>query len=116
MVRHWSEDNGERQRHMRYPASEKLETIEIVKQSHLPAKRTLDMLGIPWATLYRWYDLWRTGGPEALADKPSKPDLVWNKIRDTIQAQIVELALEAAELSPREIAAHSDHFGRLFRH
>ena len=31
---------------MRYPASEKLEIIRIVEQSHLPAKRTLDQLGI----------------------------------------------------------------------
>ena len=31
---------------MRYPASEKLEVIRIVEQSHLPAKQTLDRLGI----------------------------------------------------------------------
>ena len=31
---------------MRYPASEKLEIIRIVEQSHLPATRTLDQLGI----------------------------------------------------------------------
>jgi transposase InsO family protein len=30
---------------MRYPASEKLEIIRIVEQSHLPAKQTLDRLG-----------------------------------------------------------------------
>ena len=41
---------------MRYPASEKAEIIELVEQSHLPAKRTLDKLGIPRATFYRWYD------------------------------------------------------------
>jgi len=39
---------------MRYPASEKLEIIRQVEQSHLPAKRTLDMLGIPRTTFYRW--------------------------------------------------------------
>lgn len=32
---------------MRYPASEKLEIIRIVEQSHLPIKVTLDKLGIP---------------------------------------------------------------------
>jgi predicted DCC family thiol-disulfide oxidoreductase YuxK len=31
---------------MRYPASEKAEIIQLVEQSHLPAKRTLDKLGI----------------------------------------------------------------------
>ena len=35
---------------MRYPASEKAEIIKLVEQSHLPAKRTLDKLGIPRAT------------------------------------------------------------------
>ncbi|TWI16345.1 transposase, partial [Bradyrhizobium yuanmingense] len=43
-------------RGMRYPASEKAEIIQLVEQSHLPAKRTLDKLGIPRATFYRWYD------------------------------------------------------------
>ena len=41
---------------MRYPASEKLEIIRLVESSHLPAKRTLDHLGIPKTTFYRWYD------------------------------------------------------------
>ena len=31
---------------MRLPASEKLEIIGLVEQSHLPARRTLQMLGI----------------------------------------------------------------------
>ena len=58
---------------MRYPASEKLEIIRIVEQSHLPAKRTLDQLGIPRRTFYRWYDRYLEGGPEALQDRPSAP-------------------------------------------
>jgi hypothetical protein len=32
---------------MRYAASEKLEIIRIVEQSQLPARRTLEQLGIP---------------------------------------------------------------------
>ena len=40
---------------MRYPASEKLEIIQLVERSHLPAKQTLDMLDIPRTTFYRWY-------------------------------------------------------------
>jgi hypothetical protein len=47
---------------MRYPASEKAEIIELVEHSHLPAKRTLDKLGIPRATFYRWYDRYCEGG------------------------------------------------------
>jgi putative transposase len=41
---------------MRYPASEKVEIIRLVEASHLPARRTLDKLGIPRATFYRWYE------------------------------------------------------------
>ena len=89
---------------MRYPASEKLEIIRLVEQSHLPVRRTLEMLGIPRATFYRWYDLYQTGGPEALQDRSSKPNRVWNRIPDEIRSQIIELALEQPELSPRELA------------
>jgi putative transposase len=63
---------------MRFPGSETLEIIRIVEQSHLPARRTWDMLGIRPSTFYRWVDRFRSGGPEALEDKPPKPDKVWN--------------------------------------
>ncbi len=89
---------------MRYPASEKSEIIALVEQSHRPARRTLEKLGVPRATFYRWYDRYREGGIEALADHPSKPDRVWNRIPDDIRGQIVDLALEHPELSPRELA------------
>ncbi len=89
---------------MRYPASEKAEIIRLVEQSHLPAKRTLDKLGIPRATFYRWYDRYRDGGPEALADHRSRPDRIWNRIPDDVRRQIIDLALELPELSPRELA------------
>jgi transposase InsO family protein len=89
---------------MRYPPSEKLEIIQLVEQSHLPAKRTLEKLGVTRSTFYRWYDRWREGGPEALRDRPSKPSRVWNRIPEAIQNQVVELALDAPELSPRELA------------
>ncbi len=85
---------------MRYPASEKLEIIRIVEQSHLPAKRTLDQLGIPRRTFYRWYDRYLDGGPEALEDRPSAPSRVWNRIPAEIHDQIIEMALEQSELSP----------------
>ena len=99
---------------MRYPATEKLEIIRLVEQSHLPAKRTLDQLGIPRRTFYRWYDRYRDGGPEALADRPSSPGRVWNRIPDTVQDQIIELALEQSELSPRELAVRFTDERRYF--
>ena len=89
---------------MRYPASEKAEIIRLVEQSHLPVRQTLAMLGIPRATFYRWYDLSQTGGPEALSDRPSRPSRVWNRIPEEVRSQVIELALEQPELSPRELA------------
>jgi predicted DNA-binding transcriptional regulator AlpA len=37
-----------------------------VERSHLPAKQTLDMLGIPRTTFYRWYERYRLVGEAAL--------------------------------------------------
>jgi putative transposase len=37
---------------MRYPASEKLEIIQLVEQSPLPVRRALEKLGIARATFY----------------------------------------------------------------
>ncbi len=90
---------------MRYPASEKLEIIRLVEQSHLPVRRTLEKLGILPGSFYRWVDRYQTGGVEALEDKPSKPSSVWNRIPDEIRASLVALALDEPELSPRELAA-----------
>jgi transposase InsO family protein len=89
---------------MRYPASDKVEIIRLVEQSHLPTRRTLEMLGISRASFYRWYDRYETGGPEALSDRPSRPNRVWNRIPDEVRSQIIELALDQPELSPRELA------------
>jgi len=89
---------------MRYPAAEKLEIIRIVEQSHLSVRRTLEQIGVPRPTFYRWYDRYLTGGPEALADTPSRPERVWNRLPDDVRAEILDLALDAPELSPRELA------------
>ncbi len=89
---------------MRYPAPEKLEIIRLVEQSHLSVRRTLAQIGVPPATFYRWYDLYQTGGPEALEDRSPKPGRVWNRIPDEVRERIVQLALDEPELSPRELA------------
>ena len=99
---------------MRYPASEKVEIIRIVEQSHLSARRTLAQIGIPRATFYRWYDQYQTGGPEALEDRTSRPRRIWNPIPDKIRDQILEMALERSELSPRELAVTFTNEQRYF--
>ncbi len=51
---------------MRYPASEKLEIIRLVEESHLSARLTLAKLGIPRTTCYRWYDRYVQRGEAGL--------------------------------------------------
>lgn len=99
---------------MRYPASEKLEIIRLVEQSHLPTKQTLDRLGIPRSTFYAWYDKYQTGGVDALEDNAPMPARVWNRIPDNIRQQIVDLALDEPELSPRELAVRFTDTKRYF--
>jgi len=99
---------------MRYPASEKLEIIRLVEQSHLPAKQTLDKLGIPRTTFYRWYDRYVSGGLTGLEDQSPKPSRVWNRIPENVRKQIIGLALEEPELSPRELAVRFTDTRRYF--
>ena len=89
---------------MRYPASEKLEIIRLVEQSHLGIRPTLEKLGIPKTTFYRWYDRYLAFGEAGLVDRGSGPGRVWNRIPDSVRREIVELALQEPELSPRELA------------
>ncbi|SOC48473.1 homeodomain-containing protein [Rhizobium subbaraonis] len=89
---------------MRYPATEKLEIIRLVEGSHLPARQTLDKLGIPRPTFYRWYDRFQTHGVEGLEDRHSAPSRVWNRIPDDVRDRIITMALDHADLSPRELA------------
>ena len=92
---------------MRYPASEKLVIIRTVEQSHLPAKRTLDQLGIARRTFYRWYDRYLDGGPEALADRPSAPSRVWNRIPATVHDRMTSPAYVAEPDMPQRPCLNS---------
>ena len=89
---------------MRYPASEKREIIELVERSSLPVRRTLDKLGIPKSTFYGWYERYREGGDEALADTRPNCNPVWNRLPKKVRKSILALALERPELSARELA------------
>jgi hypothetical protein len=89
---------------MRYPVSEKLENIRLVELSHLPVRRTLEMLGVYRATFYQWCGLYQTGEPKALEDRSPRPKRIWNRIPNDVRGQIVQLALDEPELPPREQA------------
>ena len=43
-------------------------------------------------------------GETGLEDRRKGPNRVWNRIPDTVRQQVIELALEAPELSPRGLA------------
>jgi transposase InsO family protein len=89
---------------MRYAPTEKLAVIRLVEQSHLPVRRTLDKLGVSRPTFYRWYDLYQRFGEAALEDQRSGPRRVWNRVPAAVRGQVLDLALERPELSPRELA------------
>ena len=58
-------------------AGEEREIIALVERSHLPVRRTLDRLGIPSTTFYRWCDRYRSFGMDGLEDRCSGPGRVW---------------------------------------
>lgn len=91
---------------MRYSASSKYEIIRTVEESALGISRTLDQLGIPKSTFYNWYDRYLEGGLDALYDKKPCPKAIWNKVPEAQCKQLVDLALDKPELSPRELAVH----------
>ena len=89
---------------MRYTACEKREIIKLVEQSSLPIRQTLKRLDINKSTFYYWLQRYRSGGDEALADRQPRPNRIWNKLPDSKQTAVVDLALSEPELSPRELA------------
>ncbi len=70
----------------------------------MPTKQTLDMLGIPRSTFYRWYDLYLEDGLDGLSDKSPCPKSVWNRIPDGHRNDLIEFALEHEALTTRELA------------
>ena len=62
------------------------------------------MFHVPRTTFYRWYERYRLEGRDALKDKAPRPETVWNRIPDDIWDQLITLALDRPELSPRELA------------
>lgn len=89
---------------MRFNQEEKYEIIRLVEESELGVNRTLLELGISKRTFYNWYGRYKEKGYEGLAPKQRKINSQWNRIPEEIRQQVVELALDVPELSPRELA------------
>ncbi len=99
---------------MRRTASEKLEIIRLVEGTDLPVQATLRQLGVPRSTFYRWYQRYLAQGFDGLHDKKPAPRPRWNAIPTTVQKQVLQLALERTDLSPRELACRYTDEKRYF--
>jgi transposase InsO family protein len=84
--------------------AEKREIIHLVEHSALSVKKTLDELQVPRSTFYRWYKQYLEEGEAGLVDHRSNPHQVWNRIPKEVRQEVVELALEHPDRSPRQIA------------
>ena len=84
--------------------AEKREIIHLVEHSGLSVKKTLDELQVPRSSFYRWYKQYLEEGEEGLVDHRPNPRQIWNRIPQEVRQQVVELALEHPDRSPRQIA------------
>ncbi len=99
---------------MRRTASEKLELIRLVEGTDLPVRETLRQLGVPRSTFYGWYQRYLALGFDGLHDKKPVHRPRWNAIPEAVQRQVLELALDRTNLSPRELACHYTDEKRYF--
>jgi putative transposase len=84
--------------------AEKREIIHLVEHSALSVKKTLDELQVPRSSFYRWYKQYLAEGEAGLVDHRPNPHQIWNRIPQEVKQQVVELALEHPDRSPRQIA------------
>jgi len=89
---------------IRRDEAEKREIIHLVEHSALSVKKTLNELQVPRSTFYRWYKHYLEEGEEGLVDHRPNPHQIWNRIPQEVKQQVVELALEHPDRSPRQIA------------
>ena len=99
---------------MRRTASEKMEIIRLVEGTDLPVRATLRQMNIPRSTFYNWYRRYVDYGFDGLHDKKPTPRPRWNAIPDKVQKQVLDLALERTDLSPRELACRYTDEKRYF--
>ena len=91
------------ERLIRYTAEEKMEIIHLVEHSNLSVKKTLEELQVPRSTFYSWYQRYQEHGMDGLKNKKLKVKQFWNRIPDHVRGQIVNLALEYPDESPRQL-------------
>jgi len=89
---------------MRQSQSERMEIIQLVENSELSIRKTLAELEVPRSTFYDWYRRYQKDGYDGLADQKTGPRQFWNQIPESVQEQVVELALAHPEKSSRQLA------------
>ena len=99
---------------MRRTASEKMEIIRLVEGSDLPVKMTLRQLGVPRSTFYGWSGRYEAAGLDGLEDQKPAPRPCWNSILEKVRGEVLDLALECTDLSPRELACRYTDENRYF--
>jgi transposase InsO family protein len=80
-----------------------MEIIHLVEHSNLSVKKTLEELQVPRSTFYSWYQCYQEHGMDGLKNKKLKVKQFWNRIPDHVRGQIVNLALEYPDESPRQL-------------
>ncbi len=85
-------------------ASEKLAIIRLVEDSELSVRRTLVELKVSRSSFYRWYRAYERDGLEGLENHSRASRQHWNKIPESVRDQVVEIALDQTEMTPRELA------------
>ena len=88
--------------------------IHLVEGTELSVRATLKQLGIPKSTFYGWYQRYLAAGLDGLHDKKPARTAGWNRIPKAIQDQVLDLALERPDLSPREITCRFTDEQRYF--
>ena len=89
---------------MRFTVSEKFEIIRLIEESDLSVRMTLSQLSIPKSTFYDWYNRYLEEGYDGLYRRKSSGCQQWNQIPETEREEVVTIALEEPEKSPRELA------------
>jgi transposase len=82
-------------------AVEKSEILAMVTDSGLPRRKTLEHLGLPRSTYYRWLKRQSEG---RLQDKKGGSMVPWNKLKPEEEVKILATARASPELSCRQLA------------
>jgi len=99
---------------MRLTAKEKQEIIWMVERSDLGVNRTLQQLGVPKSTFYKWYKSYIANGLVGLKPKSPGSRRQWNTIPQEEKNLVVSVALELSDLSPRELSCKLSDERKIF--